>query len=67
MKTPEDEMSFIARNSLDVHAANAASCAVAVAVAWMGLRQLLLAFRKLLNMSGDRFSGRDGAVKQKRM
>ena len=67
MKTPEDEISFIARNSLDVHAANAACCAIVVAVAWTGLRQMLLAFRKLVNLSGGWFSRIDGAVKQKCM
>jgi hypothetical protein len=67
MKTPEDEMSFVVWSSLDVHAANAACCIAVVTVAWMGLRQLLHAFRRLLGVCKGQFSRTDSAGKQKFM
>ena len=41
LKTPEDELSFIARNSIDVHAIVAAFCFLFALVALAALRALV--------------------------
>ena len=41
LKTPEDELSFIARNSIDVYAIVAASCLLSALVALAALRALI--------------------------
>ena len=41
LKTPEDELSFIARNSIDVYAIVAASCLLSALVALAATRALI--------------------------
>ena len=67
LKTPEDELSFIVRNSLDVYAIVAVCCCVTV---FAGRAVLLLLVNRLGPMlgaclKGDRCQGRHAMPKRK--